>query len=71
MIRFIKMETNVFSKNQHKRKYSIDLIIKEIIYMLKNAISWKDYRDLWIMIIYIITLEFYLKRKFLRNIIDI
>lgn len=44
MIRFIKMETNIFSKNQHKRKYSIDLIIKEIIYMLKNAISWKDYR---------------------------
>jgi hypothetical protein len=44
IIRFIKLETNVFSKNQYKRKYSIDLIIKEIIYMLKNAISWKDYR---------------------------
>jgi hypothetical protein len=35
MIQFIKMETNIFPKNQHKRKYSIDLIIKEIIYMLK------------------------------------
>ena len=44
MINFIKTETNVFSKNQHKRTYSIDLIISEIIYMLKNAISWKNYR---------------------------
>jgi hypothetical protein len=31
MIAFIKTKTKLFSKNQHKRKYPIDLIIKEII----------------------------------------
>ena len=44
VINFIKTETKLFSKNQHKCIYSIDLIISEIIYMLKNVISKKDYR---------------------------
>lgn len=44
MINFIKTETKLFSKNQHKRKYPIDLIITEIIYVLRTGISWQDYR---------------------------
>jgi hypothetical protein len=44
MITFVKSETNIFSKNQHKRIYSIDLIIKEIIHVLKTGISWNLYR---------------------------